>query len=132
MMSWEQLAILVDEEHEIGSYSISCSILPLCNDQSLQLEIFQSRHVIQQHLNVSITSFCYPNGDADERCSVRLIQEVGYCNAVTTKWGRNKKTTPFFLLKCFDIQSQTRRSQAGDLSISRLAWRISPYFPMGI
>lgn len=128
MMNWQQLAQLVQDGHEIGSHSISHPILPLCNDTELQDEIVLSRKILQENLNTSITSFCYPNGDGDER-TISLIKEAGYSQAVTTKWGQNQHGISPFLLKRFDIQSQTSRSRQGELSESRLAWRLSPFFP---
>jgi hypothetical protein len=128
MMNWQQLAELAKNGHEIGCHSISHPILPLCNDTELQDEIVLSRKILQENLNTPITSFCYPNGDGDER-TISLVKETGYSQAVTTKWGQNKHGISPFTLKRFDIQSQTSRCRKGDLSISRLAWRLSPFFP---
>jgi peptidoglycan/xylan/chitin deacetylase (PgdA/CDA1 family) len=128
MMNWQQLAELAENGHEIGCHSMTHPILPLCNDTSLQNEIVLSRKILQENLNTPITSFCYPNGDADQRI-INLVEEAGYTKAVTTKWGQNKNSNSPFTLKRFDIQGKTSRSRNGDLSESRLAWRLSPYFP---
>jgi len=128
MMNWQQLAELTQDGHEIGCHSMTHPILPLCNDTSLQDEIVLSRKILQENLNTPITSFCYPNGDGDKR-TISLVEEAGYSQAVTTKWGQNKHGNSAFMLKRFDIQSQTSRSRKGDLSESRLAWRLSPFFP---
>ena len=128
MMDWNQLRQLINDGHEIGCHSKSHPILPLCDDVELEEEILMSRTLIEEKLNEQIRSFCFPNGDSDER-SRHLLKRVGYEQAVTTHWGQNKKGASPFELRRFDIQGRTAKSRKGELSHSRLAWRLSALFP---
>lgn len=128
MMSWEQLQKLIDKGHEIGSHSMSHAILPLCNNTQLEYEIKTSRHYLQKHLNVPVHSFCYPNGNYDYR-TLKMVQQAGYHQAVTTDWGPNNTNAfPLTLSRC-DIQSKRNKKRTGKLSSSRLAWRLSTFHP---
>lgn len=129
MMNQRQLSKLVQEGHEIGSHSLSHPILPLCDDAELEDEISLSRKILQDELDTPIQSFCYPNGDADKRTN-DIVKAAGYPLAVTTQWGGNKPGAAPLALKRFDIQAQTSRCRNGHLSAARLAWRLSPYFPI--
>lgn len=128
MMSWQQLQELVQNGHEIGSHSMSHSILPLCSEEQIYYEVNHSRQILQERLNIPVEAFCYPNGDYDAK-TLRALQQAGYCQAVTTQWGPNKRGTPWFTLRRCDIQSQQTRSRTGNLSISRLIWRLSRFHP---
>ncbi len=128
MMNWAQLRKLAHDGHEIGSHSMSHPILPFCSDTELIYEVENSRRVIQEHLNIPVESFCYPNGDYDKRI-LKAVQQAGYHQAVTTQWGQNQaEVSPFMLQRC-DIQSQHTCSRKGSLSTSRLAWRLSRFYP---
>ncbi|HYO98127.1 MAG TPA: polysaccharide deacetylase family protein [Polyangiaceae bacterium] len=128
LMSFHELATLQREEHEIGSHSHSHPILTLLDDAALLHELSHSRAVLEQRLGRAVTSFCYPNGSADERV-IRAAEAAGYQRAVTTRFGLNGfGTNPFRMSRC-DMQAQTARSAGGALSTSRLAWRMSGLYP---
>jgi peptidoglycan/xylan/chitin deacetylase (PgdA/CDA1 family) len=127
-MTWAELRCLATEGHEIGSHSRSHPVLTLCDDQQLQQETQLSRDRMEAEIGQDVTSFCYPNGDFDDRV-VAALARTGYRSAVTTRWGRNDAaTSPFRLFRC-DIQGRTARSALGELSAARLAWRLSGLHP---
>lgn len=127
-MTWAELRGLATEGHEIGSHSRSHPVLTLCDDQQLQHETQLSRERMEAELGQDVTSFCYPNGNFDDRV-VAVLARTGYRSAVTTRWGRNDAaTSPFRLFRC-DIQGRTSRSALGELSAARLAWRLSGLHP---
>ncbi|MBJ22500.1 MAG: hypothetical protein CL933_24075 [Deltaproteobacteria bacterium] len=130
-MSWEQLRSLSDSGHEIGSHSMSHAILPLCSSEEIVREVGESRRVLESHLDTSIGSFCYPNGDWDARC-IEAVHDSGYQQAVVTAWGDNParvEKDDRFRLRRFDMQSDHSRDARGNLSRARLAWRISGFHP---
>lgn len=132
MMNWHHLQELIKDGHEVGSHSMSHAILPFCNDQQLIYEVNHSRQLLQEGIGHSVDSFCYPNGDYDER-TLKAVQEAGYRQAVTTRHGVNSTETPsHFTLRRCDIQSQHGYSRKGNLSITRLAWRLSRFHPEGL
>jgi peptidoglycan/xylan/chitin deacetylase (PgdA/CDA1 family) len=89
VMSWEELKKLVSNGHEIGSHSATHPILPSLDDGSLAKEISGSRLTLEKGLGVTVTSFCYPNGDWDTRV-LQAIESGGYRCAVTTMSGNNR------------------------------------------
>lgn len=128
MMNWKQLKELINKGHEIGSHSVSHPILPLCSEIQLFNEIVQSKKIIENKVDLPISSFCYPNG-SENNLVTNLVKQAGYKQAVTTKWGENTYNDySSLLLNRFDIQNQTSISRNGLLSESRLLWRLSPFF----
>jgi peptidoglycan/xylan/chitin deacetylase (PgdA/CDA1 family) len=128
MMGWDELRQMAAEGHEIGSHSTSHPILPSCDDDRLRQETAGSRQAIEAALGAPIESFCYPNGDHDDRV-VAAVEAAGYRYAVTTLWGRvDRGASPLRLHRC-DIQGATARRSTGGLSSSRLAWRLSGLHP---
>jgi peptidoglycan/xylan/chitin deacetylase (PgdA/CDA1 family) len=128
MMGWDELRELAALGHEIGSHSLSHPILPLCDEARLRDETAGSRQRLAAGLGAPVDSFCYPNGDHDDRV-VAAVAAAGYRYAVTTTWGANQRaTSPLRLRRC-DIQGATARAASGDLSRARVAWRLSGLHP---
>jgi peptidoglycan/xylan/chitin deacetylase (PgdA/CDA1 family) len=128
LMSWAQIDALATEGHEIGSHSMTHALLPECTDAAVDFEIGESRRLLQQRVRDPITSFCYPNGDYDQR-AIEAARKVGYECAVTTRWGSNRGfDAPFELLRC-DMDSRRVRSTGGALSRSLLSLRLCGFVP---
>ena len=83
LMTFEELAVLEREGHEIGSHSMSHRMMPECDDRELDYELGESKRVLEQHLRSKIGSFCYPNGNCDTRTALAAAK-AGYRRAVTT------------------------------------------------
>jgi peptidoglycan/xylan/chitin deacetylase (PgdA/CDA1 family) len=98
VMDWQQLKEMHDAGHEIGSHSCTHEILTLLDTSSLQYEVIHSRQVLQNRLNTAIRSFCYANGDTDDRVR-NCIAAAGYECAVTTIPGNNLPGQDPFRLK---------------------------------
>src|SRR5882672_944385 len=92
LMTFDELASLARAGHEIGSHSMSHPLLPECSDSALSYEASKSREILRDCTGQPVESFCYPNGDSDERCRAAVAQ-AGYRLAVTTRWGNNGKET---------------------------------------
>jgi peptidoglycan/xylan/chitin deacetylase (PgdA/CDA1 family) len=125
MMTWEQLRQLIAEGHEVGSHSMTHPLLDMLDDASLDYEISGSRRLLEQNTDTPITTFCYPNGNFNERVK-EAVRRAGYTCAVCTRWGPNSPGADLFELTRCDIQSETSRSRKGLLSESRVALRMSP------
>lgn len=128
LMSFEELATLAANGHEIGSHSMTHCMMPECDDPSLMYELNESRQVLQAQVNQPIDSFCYPNGNADVRTAL-AVQNAGYHRAVTTDWGSNELKTDPFRLDRYDIVSRHIQDFNGVFIPALLAFRMSGYYP---
>lgn len=128
MASWGELAELRRRGHEIGSHSLSHPLLPQCEDADVEREIAGSRHMIEERTGGPVVSFCYPNGDFDER-AVRAVERSGYRWAVTTAPGPNRRGASPFTLRRADLVEEHLVDRHGAPSEARLAWRLSGLHP---
>jgi peptidoglycan/xylan/chitin deacetylase (PgdA/CDA1 family) len=130
LMSWDQLRGLAGAGHEVGSHSFSHAILPLVDDAQLEREVAGSRRRLEAELGRPCESFCYPNGDCDDRVA-EAVRRAGYRRAVTTTWGANGPEADAVRLRRCDMQGARARTRGGALSPARLAMRLHPRFPGG-
>jgi len=128
LMTWDEIHLMHQQGHEIGSHSMTHALMPQCNDKELEYEITESKRRLETELNANIASFCYPNGDCDMR-SVNAVRKAGYTNAVTTHWGKNRSGQSHFQLKRCDVNTFNNRNRKQQLSASRFAFRLSGLQP---
>lgn len=124
IMTFEELAELGADGHEIGSHSMTHCMMPECDDRTLDYELTVSRRVLQERLGQPIDSFCYPNGNCDAR-TARAVAKAGYRRAVTTRAGRNGRHSDPFQLFRFDMDAARINNSRGAISPALLAFRIS-------
>ena len=124
LMTWEDAKQLLAEGHEIGSHSLRHPLLPSCSDSRLHAELVESKAAIERRLGVRVQTFCYPNGDADQRVATATAA-AGYECAVTTTWGTNDPGTPPFLLRRCDMHPFHTRDRHGILSSAQLQFRLA-------
>lgn len=128
LMTWDEIRAMHTQGHEIGSHSMTHTLMPQCNDNELHYEMTASRKRLEAELSSEIHSFCYPNGDFDAR-SVAAAREAGYRNAVTTRWGKNEhEANPYELRRC-DINPFNNWNRRRELSAARFALRLSGLQP---
>jgi peptidoglycan/xylan/chitin deacetylase (PgdA/CDA1 family) len=119
VMNAEQIRELHQQGHEIGSHSVSHEILPLLNDEDLELEIHHSKQQLEAVTQKPVSSFCYPNGDFDQRC-LDLVEKHGYQQAVTTVNGSNQNPAAPFTLKRRFVHEDRLADSQGRASASLL------------
>ena len=128
LMTFEELAELAAEGHEIGSHSMTHCMMPECDDRALTYEIEESRHVLQARVGQPIESFCYPNGNSDARAA-RAVAKAGYRRGVTTAWGYNGPDADRFQLRRFDMVAKHVQDSNGKFLPDLLAFRMSGFYP---
>ncbi len=128
LMTWDQVRTLAAAGHEIGSHSLSHALLPQLDDAAIEREVAGSKAAIEAKIDRPLASFCYPNGDTDDRAA-RAVAHAGYACAVTTQWGVNNRGSDPFRLRRFDMNPRYSISRSGRLSPSRVAWRMSGLHP---
>ena len=116
------------EGHEIGSHSMSHPLLPQLEGEALRHEVAGSRRLLQERLETSVDSFCYPNGDQD-RGVVETVRRAGYKIAVTTRGGTNHREIDPLLLKRFDMRLEYVTDSRGTPSLPLLLFRLSGLHP---
>ncbi|WP_397475687.1 polysaccharide deacetylase family protein [Pusillimonas sp.] len=86
LMSREQAAAWVAAGQEAGSHSLDHPNLPDLAQPEAFEQINRSRRVLEQALDVEVTSFCYPYGH--ETPDLRnMVRDAGYFSATTTSGG---------------------------------------------
>jgi len=128
LMTFEEIASLAAEGHEIGSHSMTHCLMPECDDKSLEYEVAESRKVLQERLGLTIDTFCYPNGNSDTR-TARAVSQAGYLRAVTTDWGCNGRDADTFRLNRYDMDAKQVEDSNGNFLPALLAFRMSGLYP---
>jgi peptidoglycan/xylan/chitin deacetylase (PgdA/CDA1 family) len=128
MMTWDQIRRLAAGGHEIGSHSLSHALLPQLDEAAIEREVEGSKARIEERIDRPIQTFCYPNGDADDR-SARIVARAGFACAVTTEWGNNDRGADPYRLRRWDMNSRYSTRRSGALSRARVAWRMSGLHP---
>ena len=85
MLSWSDLADMMEEGFEIGSHSHSHALLAALDRASAAEEIQRSRQQLEQQLGHPVCSFAYPkgHGDAFSDDTRQLLLEAGFRAACT-------------------------------------------------
>jgi len=128
LMTFEELAELAGEGHEIGSHSMTHCMMPECDDEALVYEVAESRRILQARVGQAIESFCYPNGNSDRRTALAVAQ-AGYHRAITTAWGSNGQGADPFRLRRFDMVAKHVQDADGKFVPAMLAFRMSGIYP---
>lgn len=128
LMTFNELAELAREGHEIGSHSMTHCLMPECDDIALAYELSKSRRVLQTNLGQPIDSFCYPNGNSDSRTAA-VAAKAGYRMAVTTTWGSNNQDSDRFRLNRYDMDARRSQDEKGNFVPALLAFRMSGFYP---
>jgi peptidoglycan/xylan/chitin deacetylase (PgdA/CDA1 family) len=128
LMTFDELAELAADGHEIGSHSMTHCLMPECDDRSLTYELAESRRILHERLAQPIESFCYPNGNSDAR-TAHAVAKAGYRRAVTTKWGDNGRVADRFRLRRCDMVAEHVWDSSGEFVPAVLAFRMSGFYP---
>ena len=113
IMDWEQLRSLDPRLVTIGSHTLTHPILTGLDDHQIELELVESRRLLEQRLQRPVEYFCYPNGSHDQRVQRAVARH--YAAAVTTESGIVGE-------RDHDLHLLPRIPGADDLAV--MAWRL--------
>lgn len=128
MMNRDQIRQMWEDGHEIGSHSSTHPILPLVGDDTLCDEVAGSRQRLEELVQQPVMSFCYPNGDHDDRV-VLAVTQAGYAQAVTTRYGINHRDAAPWTMQRIDLQGRYGRDRRGRFVEGALLMRLSGRMP---
>lgn len=116
-MGWSELRDWVRHGMEVGSHTINHLNLPrISAEETLRDEIFGSKQILEDGLQLPILSFGYPYGRFDDRVKEK-VQQAGYLAAVSTLPGvAIKAASDVYALPRYEINPQ--------LHIVKLAYRL--------
>lgn len=104
LMSWEQVKECRKHSIEFGSHSLSHGRLIFLNKELLEYDLKKSKSIIEEKLSEVINTFSYPYKFPEDNTLfvdilLQLLENTGYCTAVTTRIGRVSSADHDFLLK---------------------------------
>lgn len=85
-MTWDDIAILLENGIEIGSHTMHHGFLPDLPDAERRKEIYESKAVLESRLQRPITLFSYPGGGFNAEARQHVI-DAGYLGAAATHPG---------------------------------------------
>jgi peptidoglycan/xylan/chitin deacetylase (PgdA/CDA1 family) len=97
-LTWEQAREMDRNGVEIASHTLTHPILTKVSDEQLVKELQGSRARLETMLSRENKSFCYPNGNYDERV-IQAVELAGYNCAVSTENGLNTSHSNLFLMR---------------------------------
>jgi peptidoglycan/xylan/chitin deacetylase (PgdA/CDA1 family) len=123
MMSWEQVAEMSRSGIEFGGHSVNHPLLTFEDDDTVARELQFSKRAIEMKLGVDARSFCYPNGDWDDRIR-RKAQQVGYKCAFTTRSGWHRLGDDLFTIRRILIHEGNVTNRRGEFSPAAFNWTL--------
>ena len=96
-LTWSQMKEMLRNNVSFGSHTMDHGYLPDLSLEEASKEVFESKHVLEQHLNVAVDYFAFPTGGFSEAVK-GLIKKAGYKGAVATKRGYDKMNYDVFEL----------------------------------
>jgi peptidoglycan/xylan/chitin deacetylase (PgdA/CDA1 family) len=100
LLSWDQIRELSDSGFEFGSHTMTHPELTTISPEASEIEIRQSRTVIEDAIGRPVVSFAYPFGRFTP--SVRQLVEETYATACSTNLGRIKPGSDMHALERLD------------------------------
>ena len=91
-MNWNNIQILEEEGHEIGSHSMNHKRLSELSEENMKYEIIESKRCLQEN-GFNVTSFSFPYNDGDNNESILKIIADNYYIARTA-------SEPLMLFHC--------------------------------
>lgn len=85
-LTWEDIKKLDHAGWEIGSHTLTHPNLTNASEANIKMQVEESKLAIEEQINNSVISFCYPAGHYNDQV-INILEEVGYKNAVSIESG---------------------------------------------
>lgn len=112
MMSSAQVRSLRAAGMQIGAHTVNHPILATLDEQRAADEISRSRDALQGLLGERVSMFAYPNGkpgtDYLPEMHPRIVSELGFDSAVSTRWAAARRGDDVFQIPRFTPWDRSR------------------------
>ena len=106
LMTAEEVRTWAESGQEVGSHTLDHVHLTEVSDEQALYQITESKRVLEQTIDRTVTAFCYPYGDYRPE-HARMALAAGYTNATTTERGLAHAEDNRFELSRVGIWRQT-------------------------
>jgi peptidoglycan/xylan/chitin deacetylase (PgdA/CDA1 family) len=114
-MTWEQAAEMARDGVDFGGHTVNHPLLTFEDDATVADELQAAKSSISSKLGVPVRSFCYPNGDWDERIR-KSVEEAGYECAFSTRTGWHSLGDDLFSIRRILIHERNVTNWNGEFS----------------
>ncbi|MDD5454862.1 MAG: polysaccharide deacetylase family protein [Candidatus Ratteibacteria bacterium] len=105
LLSWEKIKEMADYGIDFQPHTHTHPSLPKLDERKIREEVTVSKEIIEKGLNKKADFLCYPYGHFDAKTE-KILKEVGYKGALTTKRGRIKQGDNPYELKRIGIKDK--------------------------
>jgi len=81
LLDWDEIHIIIDAGHEIGSHGLYHRDLTQLSEKELREEVFDSKRIIEENTSIAVASFSYPFCKNNKQVRSAVL-EAGYNCAV--------------------------------------------------
>lgn len=107
LMSGEEIRALAVQGWEIGGHTLTHRRLPDLSEEAQQEEIREGKERLECLVGAPVVSFAYPEG-LFTTMTLRLVEEAGFCCAVTTQKGNRHSLSERFRLRRVFMRPDTQ------------------------
>jgi peptidoglycan/xylan/chitin deacetylase (PgdA/CDA1 family) len=105
-MNWNNIQTLEEEEHEIGSHSMTHKRLSTLSEEEIRYEIIEAKRCLQEK-GFNVTSFSFPYNDGDNNKNILKIVADNYYIARTA-------SEPLMLFQCRSENGENNNNNNND------------------
>jgi peptidoglycan/xylan/chitin deacetylase (PgdA/CDA1 family) len=105
-MNWNNIQTLEEEEHEIGSHSMTHKRLSTLSEEEIRYEIIEAKRCLQEK-GFNVTSFSFPYNDGDNNKNILKIVADNYYIARTA-------SEPLMLFQCRSENEENNNNNNDD------------------
>ncbi len=98
LLNDRQIQEMIEEGIEFGSHTMNHNKLNLCSSKEAEVEITESKKMLEQKLTTEIISFAYPYGLLNEQIKQQVIA-AGYTFGIATDSGRRNIWADLFKIR---------------------------------
>lgn len=124
LLTWEQVREMTTKGISFGSHTLSHCILPVESEETVQMEIEESKALIQSRLGTPIDAIAYPNGDYNGE-TIRAARRAGFRTGLTLRKEHASARSDPMRLGRFVVNQEDIVSPGGNFAVSLFEYETS-------